>query len=49
LVVNIIAFVRLYIHREYNYKAFKVLHDEEDKQKGKDVFTKNSFKQKQEE
>jgi hypothetical protein len=49
IATNIISLVRMFIHGKFNEKAFKKLHEEEDRIKGKDTFTKNEFKKHQEE
>jgi hypothetical protein len=49
LIGGLLALVRMYIHSKHNERAFKLLHDEEDRLKGKDTFTRNEFKKHQEE
>lgn len=46
-VVGIIAIVRMYLHFKDNDKAFKLMHQEEDRLKGKDSFSKTEFKKQQ--
>lgn len=45
--VGLIGLLRLYLHSKLNEKAFKLMHQEEDKLKGKDTFTKKEFKKQQ--
>ena len=47
ILAAIFAFVRFYLHSKNNEKAWKVYHEEEDRLKGKDTFTKNEFKKQQ--
>jgi hypothetical protein len=49
LLVGILSIVRMCHHSSNNDRAFKLLHDEEDRLKGKDMFSKNEFKKHQEE
>jgi cysteine-rich repeat protein len=48
-VAGVTGMVRLYIHGKFNARAFKLLHQEEDRLKGKDTFSKKEFKKRQEE
>ena len=45
--VGIIATVRMYLHFKDNDKAFKLMHQEEDRMKGKDSFSKAEFQKQQ--
>ncbi len=45
--VGIIATVRMYLHFKDNDKAFKLMHQEEDKIKAKDSFSKTEFQKQQ--
>jgi hypothetical protein len=47
VVVGIIAMVRMYLHFKDNDKAFKLMHQEEDRLKAKDSFSKTEFKKQQ--
>jgi len=47
MVVGVLGLIRLIVHSKYNEKAFKMLHDEEDRLKGKDTFTRFEFKKHQ--
>jgi len=40
ILVGILAIVRLVLHFKENEKAFKMMHQEEDRLKGKDLFSK---------
>lgn len=46
-VVGVIAIVRIYLHFKDNDKAFKLMHQEEDRMKGKDSFSKTEFQKQQ--
>lgn len=46
--VGVIALVRLFYHSKFNEKEFKRLRMEEDKLKGKDVFSKKEYQKQQE-
>ena len=41
ILVSLLGIVRLYLHAKGNEKAWKLFHEEEDRLKGKDTFSKN--------
>lgn len=45
--VGAIGMIRLFLHSKLNAKAFKLMHEEEDRLKGKDTFSKKEFKKQQ--